>query len=736
MNINKALDSALDLLQQGNLKQAKIICKKILKRKPDHADALHLLGMIYSEAGEYDQAITYIKKALQSDQNFAEAFNNLGNIFQKTKFFDEAIGSYQKAIGLNPNLSETYFNLGIVLQDKGKIDEAIDSYRKVTELKPDHFGAYNNLGLALQQQGKLDKAIACYQKALQINPQFADAYNNLGNAYKNKGQRDDAKSSYQKAITLNPNFAEAFNNLGILMKEEGYLDDAITSYQKALGIKADYVEAYNNMGAAYHAKGHLGQAISCYQKAMEIDAHYVPVYNNLGNALKDAGNLHEAERYFRRTLEIQSDYNVGYSNILFTMTYDDKNNPKTVFSEHIKFAEQFERPLIAHRFPHLNESVSDRRLRVGYVSPDFRTHSVGYFIEPVLSAHTHTNFEIFCYADVVNPDEVTKRIQGYTDHWLSIVGKPDEDVAELIREHRIDILVDLTGHTGHNRMLLFARKPAPIQVSWIGYPATTGLSAIDYKIVDTYTDPPGLTDHFYTEELIRMPECFLCYLPPAECPDKIADPPVLSAGHICFGSFNNFSKISAKTVEMWAQILQAVPDASLLLKAKCFADEQTRQHAKKLFSLRNIDIGRIEFLPWEPSSLPHLSLYNRIDIALDTFPYNGTTTTCEALWMGVPVITLAGNTHASRVGVSLLSNVGLPELIAKTEYEYSEIALNLSHDIRKLNLLRNTLRNMMASSPLMDSKKFIQYLEKSYHDIWADYCIKTERGKNTFQGIA
>jgi protein O-GlcNAc transferase len=721
MNINKALDAVIDLLQRGNLRQATILCKKILKLKPHHAEALHLLGMIHSEVGEYDQAITYIRKALQADPHFAEAFNNLGNIFQKTKLFDEAIGSYQKAIKLNPNLSETYFNLGIVLQDNGKIDEAVECYRKVAELKPEHFGAYNNLGLALQKQGKIDEAIACYHKALHLNPEFAETYNNLANAYKKKGQRDDAKSSYKKAISLDPGYSEAFNNLGILLKEEGYIDDAIPCFEKALGIKADYVEAYNNLGVAYHAKGFLSQAISYYQKAIDIDAHSVDACNNFGNALKDEGNLDEAERYFRRALEMQSDNSVVFSNILFTRQYDDKNSPDAVFHEHIKFAEQFEKPLIRQRVPHQNERAADRRLRVGYISPDFRNHSVAYFIEPVLSAHDHNNFDIFCYADVIAPDDVTKRIEGYADHWLNIVGKPDEDVDKLVREHGIDILVDLAGHTGNNRMLLFARKPVPVQVSWIGYPATTGLSGMDYKIVDACTDPPGITDHFYSEALIRMPESFLCYLPPADCPE-ITHPPTLSAGHICFGSFNNFSKISTITLDLWAQILQYLPHARLLLKAKYFSDEQMQRHAKKLFSMHNIDPDRIELLPWEQTSHAHMSVYNRIDIALDTFPYNGTTTTCEALWMGVPVITLAGKTHASRVGLSMLSNVGIQELIAETKDDYIKKAVQLANTSATLTHLRESLRGRMAQSPLTDAKRFTVNLETFYRRIWEKWC--------------
>ena len=723
MNTDIALHSAFDAFERRNYSRAEEICRRILKKNPRHVDALHLLGMIHFERSDFDRAITFIQKALDNDPHFAAALNNLGNVYQAVKQPCEAISCFQKAIEFNPNLAQAYMNLGIILQDEGKIDEAIETYRKVIELVPDHYGAYNNLGLALQQQGNTEESIVCYQKAVEINPLFADAYNNLANAYKNAGRRDDAKSCYEKAIVLNPHYAEAYNNLGLLLKEEGYLDDAIDYAQKAILIEPNYVAAYNNLGMAYHAKGHLSEAKSYYRKAIEIDSHFADAYNNLGNLLKDAGNLQEAEHYFRQALRIQPDYSVVFSNCLLTMHYDERRSPESIIAEHIAYAEQLEKPVRADHASFPNEPDPDRKLRIGYVSPDFKRHSVSFFIEPVLSAHNHVNIEVFCYADVVAQDDTTKRLQGFADHWVNILGKTDDEAATLIRDDRIDILVDLAGHTGNNRMLLFARKPAPIQVTWIGYPATTGLSAMDYKIVDSYTDPPGVTEQFYTERLIRMPQSFLCYLPSADCP-QITDLPAPSAGKMCFGSFNNFSKVSPVTAKLWASILQAVPNATLLLKAKCFSDEQTRRYAKDMLSHEGIDSGRIELIPWEISSRSHLSLYQRVDIALDTYPYHGTTTTCEALWMGVPVITLAGSTHASRVGVSLLSNVGLPELIAKTPEEYVSKAVALAHDLEKLKSLRTSLRDMLLHSPLTDAKRVTHHLEKAYRNMWTTWCTQ------------
>jgi len=298
---------------------------------------------------------------------------------------------------------------------------------------------------------------------------------------------------------------------------------------------------------------------------------------------------------------------------------------------------------------------------------------------------------------------------------------PDEQATELVRRDGIDILVDLAGHTSGSRVLLFARKPAPVQASWIGYPATTGLSAMDYKIVDRYTDPPGMSDQFYTEKLIRLPDSFLCYLPEKDSPE-VGMLPVLSSGHITFGSFNNFAKVSPEGIELWGRILKTITGSRLLMKAKSFSDRSTRSYVLDMFARKGIPAERIELVSMKRSFKEHLDTYTRIDIGLDTFPYNGTTTTCEALWMGVPIITLAGSTHASRVGMSLLTNIGLPELVASTDEEYVSSAVNLACDLTKLRSLRETLRGRVMHSPLTDTKRFILNLEHCYRTLWEHWC--------------
>jgi protein O-GlcNAc transferase len=468
-------------------------------------------------------------------------------------------------------------------------------------------------------------------------------------------------------------------------------------------------------------RGRLEEAVTYLKRALQIDPAFSWTYYNLGTALSDQGLLSQGELFYRRALQIKPDLSVAYSSILLLMNYSTYYTAHSVFSEHLGFENQFAKHLYPSSLHYANDPSPSRRLKIGYVSPDFRRHSVNYFIEPALAYHNHEHFEVFCYSDVLRPDTVTERLQRYTDQWRNIAGKPDERVAELIWKDGIDILVDLAGHTGYNRMLTFARKPAPVQISYLGYPNTTGLSAVDYRFVDAYTDPPGLTDPFYTEKLMRMPESFLCYLPDDDSP-PVGDLPALKSGHITFGSFNIFQKVSHETIALWAEILKKLPDSYLIMKSPSFYDQTTRNYATSRFLIRGIAPERIELRARMPSFREHLDLYNRVDIGLDTYPYNGTTTTCEALWMGVPVVTLAGNTHASRVGTSLLSNIGLPELVAKTTEEYISIAVTLAKDFGRLQSLREHLRHRMTYSPLCDAKRFTTNLEMCYRKIWEIWC--------------
>lgn len=674
--------------QTKNLDQAEKLCRKQLKTQPYNFQLLGTLGNILNEKGQIEEAIVCYKKVIQIKPHDFGSYYNLGNIYKNKGELDEALRFYLRSIELNPSFVGPYNNVANIYKQQRKFDEAVYYYQKAIALDPDFAGAYYNLAQTFQDMHRIDKAILYYQKTIQVNPHLVNVYYNLGNALNQKGQIQEAVRCYRKAIQINPNL--------------------------------DYV--YNNLGNTLLDLEETDEAFACFRKAFEINPGNAYALANFGNAIAGQGKIAEAEEYYRHALNLQPDFSTAYSNLLSVSHYSTKYDAQSVFTEHKRFAEQYEEPLKMHLAPHHNEKTAGRRLKIGYISPDFRRHSVGYFIEPVLASHNQRDFEIFCYYNHQIYDNVTERMKGYVNHWRPIEGISDEQAAEMIRKDRIDICVDLAGHTGYNRILLFARKPAPVQVTWIGYPDTTGLSSMDYRIVDNFTDPVGMTEQFNTETLIRLPHSFLCYLPHQDTPE-IQGLPVIKNSHITFGSFNVIQKLSANIIQLWSEILKAVPDSRLLIKAKGLSNKTTREYLMNKFLMHGIHEERIELLSWTPAFKEHMEIYNRVDMVLDTFPYNGTTNTCEALWMGVPVITLKGSTHVSRVGTSLLSNAGLPELIAGTDHEYIEKAVELAHDTERLKILRKSLREKMMQSPLTDAKQFTAHLEYFYRRMWETWCL-------------
>jgi len=612
--------------------------------------------------------------------------------------------------------------------ESGQLQKAEEIYKKILAINPNHSDSLHFTGVLAYQRGKNDAGVNLITQAIKNNPEIPGYHNSLGNIFKAQGKIEAAVSSYKKAVQLKPDYAEAYSNLGNVLKDQDEIEDAISSYKKAVELKPDYAEAYSNLGIAYKDQGRLGEAISSYKKALELKPDYAEAYSNLGNAYKDQGKIEDAISSYKKAVQLKPDYAVAHSNILLGLHYNDSADPIQLIAQHKQWAEQHAAPLAATIQPHLNNVSPDRCLRIGYVSPDFRVHSVAYFIEPVLISHDRTAFEVFCYSDVVCPDLTTNRLKGMAICWRDIVGMSDEQVADLIRGDQIDILIDLAGHTANNRMQLFARKPAPVQVTCIGYPDTTGLETIDYRMTDSWADPPGQTDQLYTEKLVRLPHGFLCYRPPDQAPE-VTKLPVTETGGIIFGSFNHRAKITPEVVRLWSKILTCLTNSKLILKSKSLSDTETQNLLREMFVENGISPERIRFIGHIPSIIGHLELYNSIDIGLDTFPYNGTTTTCEAMWMGVPVIVQAGHTHVSRVGVSLLSNLGLTELIAESGDAYVEKAITLAGDLNRLKTLRAGLRDIISRSPLTDALQFTQDMEEACRKMWRHWCDHTQTEK-------
>ncbi len=565
--ISQALAIAIQHHEAGRLQAAEQIYRQILTVDPNHADARHLLGVIAHQAGKHEIAVEQIRRAIGLKGDLAAFHFNLGEAYRALRRIPETVACYRRALELEPDLAVAHNNLGNLLKEQGKPDEALACYRRVLELRPDLAEVHNNLGIVFKAQGKLEQAVACYRRARELKPDFADAHYNLGNTLKEQGKPDEAIACYQRALELKPDHAEAYNNLGIALKGQGKPDEAIACYHRALELKPDHAEAYNNLGVALEGQAKLDEAIACCRRAVELKPDFADAHNNLGNALCGQGKVDEAIACYRRAVELKPDFAAAHSNLVCNQLFCPGCDAQALYEEHRRWNRQHAEPLGKFIQPHLNDRLPDRRLRIGYLSADFRCHSVGRFLLPLLESHDHDSFEIYCYASVRIPDAMTDCCRAGADAWRDALGLPDEQVAETIRQDRVDILVDLAMHTADNRLLVFARKPAPVQVTYLAYCGTTGLGTMDYRLTDPYLDPPGQQEGFYCEQSIHLPETYWCYRPVTETP-PVSAVPALKGGHVTFGCLNNFCKVTPPTLAAWSRLLQAVPDASLLLHAR------------------------------------------------------------------------------------------------------------------------------------------------------------------------
>ncbi len=703
---------------------------QVARLTPDCADAHYHMGLALYRQGKPVDALTCFHKALAVNPRDAQALYNIGCILRSQGDSQQAIEFFQKALEIDPDHLSAHNNLGASLHATGKIEDAIACFQKALKINPRLADVHINLGRAFREQGQVENAWHCFEKALAIQPDHAVAHYNMGVILYNRGSASEAIARFQKALALDPTFAEVYFSLGNVLSDCGTADEAIANYRRAIQLEPNHTEAYLNLGHVYQNIGKIHQAVMCFRKAIEIRPAFAEAHNNLGKALGELGLLAESLNSYRKALELKPDYTAAHSNLLFQMNYDPESTAKDMMGAATIWWQQHGQS-VSRRFYH-RPRPDRRRLRIGYVSADFCQHSVSHFFLPLLTAHNERNVEIYCYSDVRRPDEITRRIENRALNWRPIFGRTNEAVARQVFEDQIDILVDLSGHTAANRLLVFAGKPAPLQVTWLGYPGTTGLPFMDYRITDEIADPPGLADRCHSETLVRLPHGFLCYAPNWPTP-SVAQLPSSVAGYITFGSFNNLSKVNPEVIAVWAQILLNVPDSCLMLKAKQLSDESVRRRYLDLFARNGIGSDRIKMAPTTQTIPEHMSRYNRVDIALDPFPYNGTTTTFEALYMGVPVVTLAGERHAARVGASILSHLGLPSLIAGTPDQYVRIATRLANDAKRLSGLRDSLRQQLLASSLGDSDGFARTMEEGYQNMWQDYCVAS--GQQTSKPI-
>lgn len=687
VTLPQAIQIALEHHRAGRLAEAEAIYRQVLQVQPDYADALHLLGVLAYQAQQYELAER----------------------------------SIARAIALSPGVASYHSNLANALSAAGRLDEAVAHYRQALALQPDYAEAHNNLGNALQAQDQLEAAIASYRQAIAYQAGYAEAYNNLGLALAGQGCFAEAQAAYRQALALDPNYPEPHNNLANTLKTQGQVEQALQHYQAALALRPGYAQAHNNLGAALQEMGVFDAAAERYQQALALNPEFAEAHNNLGNARAGQGDLPAAIAHFRQALALKPEFDLAHSNLLFHLNYHALCTPAEYLDEARRFGQR-----VARRARPYTEWPQARAqghaLRVGLVSGDLRAHPVGYFLESVLAQLDPREIEVVAYVTKPHRDAVTERIQAHCHGWQSLVGLGDAAAARMIHQQGTQVLLDLAGHTADNRLPMFAWRPAPVQAAWLGYFASTGVAALDYILADDQVLPEREASHF-VEQPWRLPDCYLCFTPPQ--PELEVGPlPCASQGYLTFGCFNKLGKMNDGVVALWARVLQAVPGSRLLLKALELNNPALRAATVARFAAQGIEPGRLILAVHTPRA-DYLADYRRVDIALDPFPFTGGTTTVEALWMGVPVLSRRGDRFVSHAGESLLQTAGLGQWLAQDHDDYVAKAVRFAEDRTALAATRAGLRAQLLASPLCDAPRFAGHLSRALRQMWQAYAART-----------
>ena len=629
---------------------------------------------------------------------------------------DDAEKLYEELLAAAPETADAWQFLGLIALSRGDAAAAEAKIRRAIELNATAGVYHFNLGLALRRRGDLAGAITSYRQAVHLEPGLAEAHNNLGNCLREAGDLEAAVAACRAATTLRPNYAEAHINLGVALQDLGRTDEAVAAYKHALELKPDSAEAHYNLGLAFFRQGRLDDVIGAFRRAIELQPTYVDAWNNFGVILQAYGQFDAAFQAYRSAMDINPvGSSTAYRNIMGlvlhmpldeTARWEIAQGFETVYAAPI-----YERPVA----PYVNAREPEKRLRVGYVSSDLYEHPVGRNLELVLAHRDRERSEVVCYADVARPDGMTARLQGLVDGWRPIVGLSDEQVATQVRADGIDVMVVLAARFDRNRPLVAAYRPAPVRVSFHD-PGTSGLRAMDYLIADPVLAPKGTPEKF-SERVVRLPSF---YIHGTLGGPEVGPLPLQARGHVTFGSFNNPAKVNAEVLRLWGEVLGAVPGSRLKLKCKnWFANSTLRE---RFVQQLGVDAGRVDFDTTDRTLEQHLGLYNDVDVALDPFPFTGSTTTFEALWMGVPVVTLLGERMAGRWSASMLTALKLPELIARDATEYVSKAAALAGDAAGLAALRRSLRARVAASPLCDGRSKARQVERLYRALWRRWC--------------
>lgn len=701
---------------QGRYGQAVTCYRVALELAPDQPGIHVNLANALAGAGRLDDAEACLRDAVAAFPAVPEVRLALANVLRSLDYPPEAAAQYRQLLEAHPGSAAVLCGFGDLLLQQGDWDEAVASYEQAAAAQPDLAEPHVKLGNACGTRGRWSHAESSLRRALQVQPGEPRILAYLGMALSQQAKHDEALAVFQSAIAGLPNDVHVLADYGLVLERAGRAEEAVIQCQRILELKSDHPEALANLGLALNDLGRFPEAIEVLNRAVRAAPGLAAALSNLAASLASVGRGQDAVASLRRAVAFEPRRAWLHSNLLLMLHYLPIDAAEEVRRQHLAWGARHADPAFFAAKRPLRRSPHSR-LRVGYVGADFINHSVAYFVEPVLAHHDREAFEVYCYANQLREDEVTRRLRSNADHWRTVAGMNDDELAQRIIHDEIDILVDLSGHTAGNRLPAFARRPAPVQITWIGYPDTTGMRQMDYRITDALADPPGDTERYHSEQLIRLDGCFCCYQPPARAP-QVAPLPSFETGIVTFGSFNNPRKINDRVIEAWSKILHAVPGSRLLMKGEGLEYPDARVRFLESFATRGIDPARLGFAGREPSTAAHLGRYAQVDVGLDAFPYNGVTTTCEALWMGVPVVALAGRTHFGRTGVTLLTHAGLPELIGSTLDEYVEKAVRLARDRTALADLRVALRSRLQASRLLDAKVHARDVETAFRRVW------------------
>lgn len=710
-----AFAQALDVHKRGDLPAAEAAYRRIIAANPGHADSIHMLGVLAHQCGKYALAVELINSAIGLKVS-PVYYSNLSAVHLALGNRAEAETASLRALSLTPDYTEALCNLGLAVDGQGRHKEAAGYFRRAIERGVNTADVWRKLATSLHCAGEIDEAISCYKRAIELDPSDPIALYNIGHAFQCQDRHDEAEGYLRKAVELKPDYADALLNLGIVMKEREEWIEAESLFKRALAVDPRHAAALYNLSGTYIKMGRPTAAEKAAKDALAVNPNFAEAIFALGNAYYAMGRRALALEHFRRAFELKPSDPDNHNNILACIKDDPDIGGEKIRSEIESWARLHAAGI--RRLSHANDRSTARRIKIAYLSPDFRNHSVAYFLEPLLESHDRARFEVYCYSEVKKPDAVTQRFEKIVDHWRVTHGVSDEQTAALIQDDRIDILVDCVGHTQGNRLFVLARKPAPVQVATlIGYEATTGLAAMDYILGDPFLTPPGFEAHF-SETLVRLPRVIAPFRPNPAWPEVY---PVPEGDAIVLACFADPKRISEVSIECWREILERLPTARVLLKHGTYRLADHRRYWSDYFSALG---DRVEIEPLTREWKHEMNVYSRVTIGLDPFPVTGATTTLIPLWMGVPVVSLAGHHTGQLYGKSILANAGVPELVTASREDYVDRVVELARDRERLVRYRRTLRDVMRAAPIMDERGVTAEIEACYRQFWRAWCEK------------